>query len=180
MRHKITLTMVLLFCSFSVFSHSLDSMFVSISEFAPNEYRAVVTPSAKADTGNTPRLVFPNFCSDKSMLENFYTLSCEESLKNAEIEVDYFLADLSVNMVISFQDLSGKSTAIEVHQDNRFILSSDASSQQKFSLQTGFEHMLSGIEHVLMVILIVLLYPNLRQLIKVVSIFTISHLVAMW
>ncbi|MGL6313639.1 HupE/UreJ family protein [Vibrio sp. WXL103] len=167
-------------CSFNVFAHSLDAMFVSIAEFAPNQYRAVVTPSAKADAGNTPRLVFPDYCTNESILENFYTLSCSQSLIGAEINVDYFLADLWVSMVVSFRDLSGHTSAIEVHQDNRFILSSDAPSQQSFSIKAGFEHMLAGVEHVLMVVLMVMLFPRWQALLKVISLFTLAHLTAMW
>ncbi len=65
MRRKLTLTIFCWLYSIGAFAHSLDAMFISITEYAPKQYRAVVTPSAKADAGNTPNLVFPEFCSNE-------------------------------------------------------------------------------------------------------------------
>ncbi|MGL6259479.1 HupE/UreJ family protein [Vibrio sp. WXL210] len=162
-----------------VTAHTLDSMFISISEPEEHVYRVVVTPSSKGDNGNTPSLVFPAFCQNESLLPDYYLLSCTESLVGNEVAVEYVIQNLHVNIVVNYLNRHGQSSVIETKHADHFTLTEQAQTTEAFSFKTGFVHMLSGIEHVFLVLMIVLLYQTTVKLVKAVSLFTASHLLSM-
>lgn len=160
--------------------HSLDAMFISITEQEGQLYRVVVTPSSKGRIENTPRLNFPAQCVNQSSIQHFYSFQCDESILGHEIGIDYAHKAMNVMLVISYQPLNGTIQWLEVEHQNHFVLEPTSSSNQaEFSFWVGVQHMLSGAEHLMLVVLIVLLFSNYSGLFRVVTLFTCAHLLAM-
>ncbi|MGR5117178.1 HupE/UreJ family protein [Vibrio astriarenae] len=179
MRNVISL-LCLLFLPLAAMGHSLDSMFISIAEEKNNAYRVVVTPSAKGDVDNIPSMIFPEICDVTSPLENFYHLTCSQSIVGQTIKVEYLYQQMDVNIVMNYQQLNGMSNIQEAQHTNSVVVETSNLSSSEYSLKGGFTHMMSGFEHVILVLLITVLFPQISQLVKVISVFTLSHLTSMF
>ncbi|MBT4494473.1 MAG: HupE/UreJ family protein [Gammaproteobacteria bacterium] len=109
--------------------------------------------------------------TSSSALQETFTLTCTEPLASIEIEG---LQNTLIDTMITIEDLQGlRKNHLVTGREPRVNTASGASTPVYFVL--GMEHLFFGIDHVLFVLLLLYLVKGWRNLIKVVTSFTVAH-----
>ncbi len=167
-------------------AHELRPGYLEVLETAASEYR--VRWKAPVSKGR-PLAVepgFPSTCethggasrsSAGGMLSSEGTLRCERSLAGRRIDLkglDATLTDVLVRVISS----DGRSQTLRATPDAPIVqwpaeLSTRGVMRTYFVL--GVEHILSGWDHLLFVLALVLLISGVRRLIETITAFTLAH-----
>jgi len=134
--------------------------------------------------------VFPGGCliagdvtrvQDATALMTMYELECEASLGGETVVLNGLDATLT-DVLIRFQPDVGRLQTARVTPDAPALqLSSQSSGLDvaKTYFRLGVEHILSGIDHLLFVLALVLLITGTRRLIETITAFTLAHSVTL-
>ena len=134
--------------------------------------------------------VFPGGCliagdvtrvQDATALMTMYELECEASLGGETVVLNGLDATLT-DVLIRFQPDVGRLQTARVTPDAPALQLSGQSSGldvAKTYFRLGVEHILSGIDHLLFVLALVLLITGTRRLIETITAFTLAHSVTL-
>ncbi len=133
---------------------------------------------------------FPNGClvagevtrvQDATALVTVYELECEASLGGATVVMNGLDATLT-DVLIRFQPDAGRLQTARVTPDAPALQLSAKSNAWDVATTyfwLGVEHILSGIDHLLFVLALVLLITGLRRLVETITAFTLAHSVTL-
>ena len=114
---------------------------------------------------------------DATALMTVYQLACETSLDGETVVLNGLDATLT-DVLIRFQPDAGRLQTARVTPDDPALQLSTKSSGfdvAKTYFRLGVEHILSGIDHLLFVLALVLLITGTRRLVETITAFTLAH-----
>jgi hydrogenase/urease accessory protein HupE len=171
-------------------AHPLSPALLQLKQTAPTQYSVEwrVSPQAAARAPLAP--VFPAECAaltatpdslDSGLLIRRWTLRCQSALAGRSLRVDG-LARSPINVILRLQRTQGSEVQalLDADQDTFTVLedavdSSAAGPVFTAYLQLGVEHLLSGLDHVLFVLGLLLLARRGRVLLLTITAFTLGH-----
>ena len=106
-----------------------------------------------------------------SALMETFSIDCAESL--SEIRISGLEGTL-IDTMITIRDMSGRTTNFVVDGGNP-VISTKLGSKLPVYFILGVEHLVFGVDHVLFVVLLMYLVKGWRNLVKVVTSFTVAH-----
>lgn len=117
---------------------------------------------------------------DQGMLDVLFEFPITSDQSDFSIRPGLTRLGIQVNIVLRFQQPGKAERALDVHADTG-IVHLDPSWYQAFYLfaRDGFFHILSGTDHLLFLLCLVIPFRKLRPLIVVITSFTIAHSVTL-
>ena len=111
------------------------------------------------------------------MLVERWTSDCAGGLSGNEITIDGLNATLT-DVLFHYERLNGTTQIARLTASMTSIVVSDSESwREVIGTYTvlGFEHILMGIDHLLFVLALLIIVPNLRTLVWMITAFTVAH-----
>jgi len=174
--NRIVFFLLILFTSMS-WGHEMRPALLTIEQTDETTYRSVFKqPQIQGRFLNLSvktncKSMFRNARSNSTALEETFSLSCSEPL--AQIEITGLKRTL-IDTMITIENLDGSTQNYLVNgREPRVSIAGGTSTPVYLIL--GAEHLLFGIDHVLFVLMLLYLVSGWRNLVKVVTSFTIAH-----
>ena len=178
---------MLLHAPTKVDAHQFNFGSVTISETQDNEYTVYFRYSASKATLESSNITFPAWCMSNAVVNNRiavnslsirYTVRCQGDLQLALKGLDP-----SAMVYLQYEDArSGDhfeqmttSPLIDVSSLKRTHTNSTTSSTHASYFLLGVEHILSGIDHLMVVLCYVCIFGLRRKLVWVITAFTLGH-----
>ncbi|TJY55547.1 HupE/UreJ family protein [Sinimarinibacterium sp. CAU 1509] len=170
-------------------AHPLSPALLQLKQTAPTQYSVDWRVSPQAATRTPLAPVFPADCAavsakpdvlDSGLLIQRWNLRCQSALAGRPLRIDG-LARSPINVILRLQRLQGGEVQalLDADQDTFMVpenvLSSAAGGVFAAYLQMGIEHLLSGLDHVLFVLGLLLLARRGRVLLLTITAFTLGH-----
>jgi hydrogenase/urease accessory protein HupE len=168
-------------------AHPLAPALLELTEVASGEVNVLWKLPLKTTTSNTVTPVFPKHCQRIGLVKvsveatakiSRWRLACGEvGLIGATLTINNIASSKAV-AVLRVTTIDGRSyTKILSGNENKFEVPVRQSGAQVFTdyLEFGGKHMLAGWDHLLFVVALTLLVGVNRQLILVVTMFTLGH-----
>jgi len=173
------------FASPAVLAHEVRPAYLSLEEASANNFSVVWKRPTKE--GSVPDLtpLFPKQCqlTFQAIVEltgaakvQRGTLRCDETgLTSGEIRING-LATTLMDVLVRIQWLDGESRQQLVKRSNP-VLSLDQASAPPVAdyIGLGFEHILTGYDHLLFLLALLLIVPGKIPLLKTITAFTLAH-----
>ena len=172
-------------------AHEVRPGYLELSESAPNRFAVVWKQPLRA--GGSPGIagrrlridpVFPDSClssavappelTSGALLERF-SLDCADGLVGQSLGVDGLARTLTdVLLRIHFRDGRSLTHLLRPESPTLFIAPEQSSAVLTY-LRMGVEHLIFGYDHILFVVGLLFLVRGPRQLLQVVTSFTVAH-----
>lgn len=184
------LTTCLMLFSVQSQAHPMAPGLWAMNEQSPGNYLVIWKTSLKPMPGISPRPVFPEQCtSDRTMSTQVegtgqvvqWTAQCSSSLVGSEFRVEGLDGSPS-GILFRLKQLDGQNHHQMLSSDNPAITIEAAPSNWQVAetyTVSGIEHLLTGLDHVLFVIMLMLLVGLGRMLIWTITLFTLGHSVTL-
>ncbi len=164
-------------------AHPLSPVTLALEEQAAESYALVFRRSIRAE--QSVRLRLPDACAlrevaretSEDMLAERATLACAGSLQGRTISFEG-LAAAGVGAIVSADFRSGHSVrAVLTGDAPSLVLTRETPPLQVFAdyLLLGVEHLVTGFDHVLFVLGLLLMLPGLTRIVAVLTAFTLGH-----
>jgi hydrogenase/urease accessory protein HupE len=167
-------------------AHELNPAYLEIVQTASMKYRVVwKTPNLRGRSLAVEPL-FPNGCvsnnhvaqrSNGTAVVRHWTLICDTPLAGSRIEFPGLDATLT-DVLVRLQQEKGTIQTLRATPDSpTVILAIDATTWDvaRNYFMLGVEHILSGVDHLLFVIALVLLITGFHRIVKTITAFTVAH-----
>lgn len=184
---RILLLAILQFISINCYSHALNFGQLKIVELDPYQYEIYFSYSST--TEKALHLNFPEDCTrgqQRQLRDGYisvfqFELNCKHSMLERSIEIER-QSDNSPQIFVSLNRINGELiSGIFKPEDTSFSLSDYAkparneSTFTKSFIMLGIQHILSGLDHLLFLLLLLFLTPIGARLLGVITAFTIGH-----
>lgn len=168
------------------YAHELRPAYLEVREISPQVYSVLWKVPAKGDMRLGLHFRLPSSCSliDQPVISAQEQVSiersrwrCAETLQEHEIAVDGLRASLT-DVLARTQALDGSAqTARLTPEHPSFVVTSrqSAAGIGATYLRLGIEHILTGFDHLLFVLGLMLLIADRSMLLKTITAFTIAH-----
>jgi hydrogenase/urease accessory protein HupE len=175
-----------LWLSCSAVAHELRPAYLDMHERTPNEFDVLWKVPALGDLRLGIYVRLPDTCVAKSaparsILEGAYferwVATCRDGLQGREIAIDGLNATLT-DVLARIQYLDGSVEIARLSPDAPTFTARGTQSLWAVAwtyMLLGIEHILSGFDHLLFVLALVLLIDNRWMLLKTITAFTLAH-----
>lgn len=180
----------ILFCASTAFAHPLAPSLIRLEEYAPGQAAVTWKTPKRRLPGGEVKPVLPAHCKplsepelveqDRALLYEWRIDCGERGFLNASIGADG-LAESGTDVIVDIELLDGRSYRSVLTADTpRWSVPESPSSWDVLTsyARLGFEHIISGFDHLSFVFGLMLLV-GLRRLFWVVTAFTIGHSVTL-
>ncbi len=168
-------------------AHQFNFGSISITETHDNEYTVYFRYSASKAALENSNITFPAWCLSNAVINNRiavnslsirYTVRCQGDLQLALKGLDS-----SAMVYLQYEEAKGghhfeqmiTSTNVDVSRLKREHANSTASAPHSAYFLLGIEHILTGIDHLMVVFCYVCIYGLRRRLALVITAFTVGH-----
>jgi len=172
--------------STSSYGHALQPGYLELKLIEPDNYSVLWKKPAVNGKPMNISAILPAHCDKRSVEQNlwdgsayfsYWTANCPEGLEGGIIEIKGL--DLTAtDVLIRFGFIDGRTETRRLTPGNSsFTVPTIPSSFEvvKTYLTLGFQHILSGIDHLMFVLALLLLVKGKRRLIITVTAFTLAH-----
>ncbi|OEU70042.1 MAG: hypothetical protein BA863_02410 [Desulfovibrio sp. S3730MH75] len=182
------LILAIIFCMHSqwISAHQLDPGYLELNEVKPNVFSVLFKTPTSSGKEITLTPVFPSECNEVSpilrrsiqagVIKN-WTVQCSGDISGNEITIRG-LELTQTDVLVRISRLSDiTQTARLTSQKTTFKVVDRPSKTEVISmyLVLGIEHILSGIDHLLFVLALLLIVQGWRPLIGTITAFTVAH-----
>lgn len=167
-------------------AHELRPGYLEIRENKPETYQVMWKVPAKGSLRLSLNPQFPNQCNtvtprstDQSGMAfiDRWTLTCPGGLSGEEISIEG-LSQTLTDVLVRIEKADGSTLIQRLTPDSSsFVVSRSPSPLQviRTYLTLGVEHILSGIDHLLFVLALLILIKGTKRLVWAVTAFTVAH-----
>lgn len=160
-------------------AHDARPVAVTITEILPGLYQATLRVPPTVERDNVPRLVWPSTCTAGEGDSQFGALvRCDGGLVGLEFALDYPLFNPSLATFYRLQTLAaGDTTAMLAPTEERWLVP-EAMTRGRVArayLLLGIEHIISGFDHLLFVLGLLVIARSVRRILLTVTGFTLAH-----
>lgn len=158
-------------------AHEIRPALLSIKQTSELQYRAIFKqPQVQ---GRFLNLTVETNCDATStaartrlsVLQQSFTLACTEAINTIEI---LGLKNTLIDTLITLDNLDGRKQTFLVNgREPRVTITGGASTPVYFML--GMEHLFFGFDHIVFVLLLLYWFSGWRNLVKVITSFTVAH-----
>ncbi len=171
----------LIFISTLLSAHQTALSYLELKTHTDNSIEVIIKKPLQDINGDDLKIEFPRKCSDilpikkydeKKFIITKRVLSCgEEGLTGSMIRINNLLQS---DKGVIFKD-GDKTKLITAYEP--YVLIQKTVHQNSFFayFRLGVEHILSGIDHLLFVLALLLIVPNIKVLIQTITAFTVAH-----
>lgn len=172
------------------FSHALQPGYLEIKLIEPDTYSVLWKKPAVSSKPMNISAILPDQCDQRSAKQgsqhniwdgsayfSYWTAICPGGLESGTIEIKG-LNQTATDVLIRFDFTDGRTETRRLTPGNSsFTVPTIPSSFEvvKTYLTLGFQHILSGIDHLMFVLALLLLVKGKRRLIITVTAFTLAH-----
>ena len=165
-------------------AHDARPLSIVIVKQTASVYRAVVRIPPTIAPENRPRVVWPMSCAPgegqatSTAAISAAFIECDPGIENGTIRIEYPYYNPSITTLIRYQSAAGRAITAVLPPDT---LTWSVPSEPTFLavagdyLVLGFEHIWSGMDHLLFVAGLLLLARRPRKIVWAVTGFTIAH-----
>lgn len=184
---SIVLSLVLIFtCSSSIYAHEIRPVFMSLTEGRNGMVMVNMRLPARRGMALNIQPLFPDGCSihkgpveriELSAVLRQWTLECENSFRGQEFSLPRLQATM-LDAIIQVNYFEGGTASLRITATNPgFIIPERPSLTSIFYDYSalGWQHILSGADHLLFVIGLLFLVSGFRRLIITLTSFTLAH-----
>jgi hydrogenase/urease accessory protein HupE len=181
------LNLFLLLCSSSAFAHEVRPAYLELRQTAPETYDALWKVPGQGENLRLGLYVeLPTGCTNltaprASMINNAFTerwtIRCPGGLSGGTIHIAGLSATLT-DVLVRLERLDGTTQVTRLTPSApSFVVASaaDALGVARTYTVLGVEHILSGIDHLLFILALLLITGGGWKLVKTVTAFTVSH-----
>ncbi|MGF1684164.1 HupE/UreJ family protein [Photobacterium minamisatsumaniensis] len=158
-------------------SHGLEPIFISVITMENNQYRVELRLPDEYKEENSPYFILPDTCKSHEFNHLISTISCQETLTGAELEIryDYYVPQIST--LINYYDKDGNNELTEIDGQLSWTVPEEVNNTEKnkLFLIVGFEHILGGFDHILFIVCLLIIVQSKKKLIQTITGFTIAH-----
>jgi hydrogenase/urease accessory protein HupE len=170
----------------SAFAHEVRPAYLELRQIGPETYDALWKVPGQGDLRLGLYVELPPTCANvtepvRSMANNAYTerwsVKCTGSLSGGTIHVAG-LSATSTDVLVRLERLDGSSEVTRLTPSSpSFVVAAAASAVGVARTYTvlGIEHILTGIDHLLFVLALIIITRGGWKLVKTVTAFTVSH-----
>jgi hydrogenase/urease accessory protein HupE len=183
---RLILLMLLLLASPFAFAHEVRPGFLELREIEPGVYLTTWKVPARGDFHLAIEPIYPEFCrlvgepttsqADNALIARG-RIHCERELPGAQIVIRGLEAT-QTDVLVRIQTTDGAIEAERLTPSHPgFTVSGQPSrlTVLRTYFQLGVEHILTGVDHLLFVLCLVLLVREFRKLVATVTAFTLAH-----
>ena len=178
-------------------AHALKFGVFNIVEEELNFYRISFSYSGTGDNPSSAQLIFPDYCAESvvsmerhktNLIKRVFSLNCDQPILKGRIGISG-ISETGVQVMLLVAELNGTKIQSMLSEKSWTInLSKNKSTLQEGSvkeksgstmasafIRLGVEHILSGFDHLLFLLGLIILVGLRRKLIWVITFFTIGH-----
>lgn len=171
----------------NTWAHESRPLYIEIREMQPRVFQVRWKVPASVAPFATPRIQMPEGCqnarqsnqtSGGSTLEGKDIFTCARDIRDAVLSIHYPGPNPVLSTMIRYSSASGQklSAVLDPQQTTwRIPDRADAAGLIRDFLQLGIKHILSGADHLLLVLGLMLLVADRWVLLKTISAFTVAH-----
>ncbi len=176
----------LLLAAMPAMAHELRPGYLEISEISPGDYNVVWKAPVRAGRPLPVEAVFPEHCmagnrSDRPSVSGALiassSLRCEAPLAGSHVELSGLDATLT-DVLVRVQLVGGATQTLRATPDAPLVVIARSSASGNVVgtyFLLGVEHILTGVDHLLFVLALVLLISGVRRLVETITAFTVAH-----
>lgn len=167
----------------AVSAHDTRPLYVEINEQGNNAFSVMWKVPITVAATNIPDIGMPETCravspatGGKTTRRQMYR--CTTSLSNESVSISYPRYNPSISALIHFTRMSGETYSVVLSPEITVWKVPEKEEVWKVVKEytvLGIEHILTGIDHLLFVVCLVLLAGTLRRILLTVTGFTIAH-----
>lgn len=169
--------MLLLIVSLDAFPHEMRPALLNITQVSEQDYEVTFRQPIIQD--RFLNLAVQSNCSEnlnrtvrsRTLLEESFSWQCEGALEHVRIQG---LENTLIDTMVIIETLSAESTSYLLNGRNPVLQLTSGASVPAYLL-LGIEHLIFGIDHVFFVLLLLFFVTGFRQLIVVITSFTVAH-----
>lgn len=177
--------LVLLSSAQPVWAHESRPLAVEIAEYGPDHFMVSVRVPPSVPHFNQPRITLPGSCErvareDAGSPHGLYR--CPDGIAGREISVAFPRFNPSISTLIRLRWHSGEKRSVVLGPDEtswRVPAQATTLSTIRQYGALGFEHILSGYDHLLFLVCLMLLARTWRRIVVAVTGFTLGHSVTL-
>lgn len=167
-------------------AHEVRPAYLQIREIEPSSYDVSWKTPAQGDMRLALNVVLPASCHDGSpprvmavegaVIEHWRT-RCPGGLPGQRLAIENLETSLT-DVIVRFEPLSGSPNTLRLNGETTSAVIPVRQSMWEVAgsyLRLGVEHILSGVDHLLFVLCLLLLVPNRKRLLGAVTAFTLAH-----
>jgi len=178
--------MAALFGAASVSAHALQPGYLEIRLLGNDLYAVVWKVPGVQSRPMDITAILPQNCATRAVPDpvwdgaafvSRWTTRCEGGLEGQEVRIDKLEASRT-DVLVRYDFSDGRGETHRLTPDNTgFQISTQPSSLEvvRAYLVLGFKHILSGVDHLVFVLALLLLVNGLRRLVMTVTAFTVAH-----
>jgi len=167
-------------------AHPLAPSLLEIAEVSPHHAEVKWKVPLQGVPGNTLRPQLPPHCAQSGVIEiqrkstaliRHWEVYCDSPLVGSTINISG-IAESKANVILRISLHDGRKLSAVLTSDNSSFVIPERDSPLGVSwsyLNFGFEHILTGLDHLLFILGLMLLVSNRRQLLLTITAFTIGH-----
>ena len=186
MKRKILILAMLATLSLMAFAHEVRPAYLELRQTAPETYDALWKVPGQGDLRLGLYVELPTGCTNVSeprgsMVNNAYserwTVKCPGGLSGGTIHIAG-LSATATDVLVRLERLDGSTQVTRLTPSSpSFVVAKAASAVGVARTYTllGVEHILSGIDHLLFVLALIIITRGGWKLVKTVTAFTVSH-----
>ena len=186
MKHKLLISVLLVMLAPSVFAHEVRPAYLELRQSGPESYDALWKVPGQGDLHLGLFVELPAGCTNLttprgSMANAAYTerwtVNCAGGLSGGTIRIAG-LSATTVDALVRLERLDGTTQVTRLTASSpSFVVATAASAVGVARTYTvlGIEHILTGIDHLLFVLALIIITQGGWKLVKTVTAFTVSH-----
>lgn len=181
-RHlNLTALICTLLCSMSAVAHEVRPAYLAIDALATEHFQVTWKQPILGDRRLRLDPILPESCDTVSEALPEHTtgalilrweVACD--LNSGQIHIEGLSRTLT-DVMVRITDLDGRVTTSVLKPDSPSLVLDDSTPPIAAYLTLGMQHLLSGIDHILFVVGLVLFIPNRWMLLKTITAFTAAH-----
>ncbi len=183
---RILATALLLLLSVSATAHEVRPAYLRVQQVDTETYDVLFRVPARGGLRLAIYAGMPEHCQQDGetltwqqggMIVERWTSDCPGGLTGSEMTIQGLEATLT-DALFRYERLDGTTQVARLTPTNTSVTVSDAESWRQVAgtyTALGVEHILLGIDHLLFVLALLMIVPNLRTMIFMVTAFTVAH-----
>jgi hydrogenase/urease accessory protein HupE len=167
-------------------AHEIRPAYLEIREVEPQVYDFFWKTPARGEMRLALNIIQPEDCTNTSeprstmvggAVIDRWRAACAGGIIAKPIEIEN-LSHTLTDVIVRFEPLEGAAKTLRVRPDDPFVTIPAAQAWTEVAgtyFVLGVEHILLGFDHLLFVLALLLLIPNLHRLLAAVTAFTVAH-----
>lgn len=167
-------------------AHEVRPGYLEMEESAPGEWNVLWKVPMRGEMRLALYVVFPDHCEEAAPVSSYqasasltqrWAIRCEDGLVGYNIGIDGLSKTLT-DVLVRLQHLDGTTQVVRLKPREPYFTVSAAPTKTEVAgtyFFLGVEHILSGIDHLLFVLALLIIVKGWKRLIATVTAFTVAH-----